>query len=212
MSTINGLAQLKSMRGVGTAFERLCIEREISNVLENGRTRFDDIRQWGVDKGLIGDNGKATIVSQMGKLAEEYGELCTAIIDRDESGVIDGIGDCAVVLVLLAELCGLRFEDCVESAYREIRGRTGVMVDGVFVKDSEAKKPVDDARGEGVGYSQIESGGMETRPIRRTGNNDTNQNAESNADDYGVKHGRNGRPVRPCFHVCVAFGGLEGRS
>ena len=39
MSTINGLAQLKSMRGVGTAFDQLCIEREISNVLENGRTR-----------------------------------------------------------------------------------------------------------------------------------------------------------------------------
>ena len=101
---------------------------------------FDDIRQWGVDKGLIGDNGKATIVSQMGKLAEEYGELCTAIIERDESGVQDGIGDCAVVLVLLAELCGLRFEDCVESAYREIRGRTGVMVDGVFVRNPEAEK------------------------------------------------------------------------
>jgi len=30
---------------------------------------------------------------------------------------------------------GLDFEKCLESAYNEIKGRTGKVVDGVFVKD-----------------------------------------------------------------------------
>jgi hypothetical protein len=47
----------------------------------------------------------------------------------------DGIGDCAVTLVLAAEMAGLRFEDCLQAAYDEIKGRTGTMQGGVFVKD-----------------------------------------------------------------------------
>ena len=98
-------------------------------------TTFDNIRQWGVDKGLIGPGGKATTMGQIDKLYEEVHETVDAVSKSDGPAIQDGIGDCAVVLVLLAELCGLRFEDCVQAAYEEIRGRTGKMVDGVFVKD-----------------------------------------------------------------------------
>jgi hypothetical protein len=38
-------------------------------------------------------------------------------------------------LILLAELAGLSFADCLAQAYGEIAGRTGKMVNGIFVKD-----------------------------------------------------------------------------
>lgn len=38
-------------------------------------------------------------------------------------------------LILAAEMAGLRFEECLAAAYDEIKGRTGTMSGGVFVKD-----------------------------------------------------------------------------
>jgi hypothetical protein len=54
---------------------------------------------------------------------------------------MDGIGDCTVTLILAAELAGLDFEQCLQFAYDEIKGRTGAMVGGQFVKDSNSTKP-----------------------------------------------------------------------
>ena len=48
----------------------------------------------------------------------------------------DGIGDCTVTLILAAEMAGLRFEDCLQAAYDEIKGRTGRMEGGQFIKDA----------------------------------------------------------------------------
>jgi NTP pyrophosphatase (non-canonical NTP hydrolase) len=47
----------------------------------------------------------------------------------------DGIGDCMVTLILAAEMAGMSAEECLAQAYQEIAGRTGKMVNGVFVKD-----------------------------------------------------------------------------
>lgn len=41
-----------------------------------------------------------------------------------------------MVLILLAELIGVPFEECLQSAYNVIKNRTGRMIDGQFVKDS----------------------------------------------------------------------------
>ncbi len=41
-----------------------------------------------------------------------------------------------VVLILLATMENLSFEQCLESAYKEIAGRTGKMINGTFVKDA----------------------------------------------------------------------------
>ena len=98
-------------------------------------TAFDKIRQWGKDKGLTGKNGKATADGQVSKLQEEFDELKDAIEAGSKPFVIDAIGDMAVVLTLLADLEGLRIEDCIDSAYKEIATRTGRIVNGVFVKD-----------------------------------------------------------------------------
>ena len=69
------------------------------------------------------------------KLVEEVGETCRAILKEDAKEMVDGIGDCVVVLTNLAELLGVSIEDCIEQAYNEIKDRTGKMSNGTFKKD-----------------------------------------------------------------------------
>lgn len=98
---------------------------------------IDNVRQWGIEKGIIGENAKATLETQFEKLLEEVEEVRDGIQNRNAMEIFDGIGDCTVVLILLAELAGTSFESCLDLAYGEIKNRTGVMKDGVFVKDSK---------------------------------------------------------------------------
>ena len=69
--------------------------------------RFDKIRMWANDRGLYsaGDTKTQTL-----KLMEEAGEICRAVLKKDEPEIIDGIGDCVVVLTNLAHLCGTSIE------------------------------------------------------------------------------------------------------
>ena len=92
------------------------------------------IRQWGTDRNIIGPNAKATIHTQFEKLREEFMELEDAIVREDQHELVDAIGDCTVVLILLAELAGVSFETCLVAAFEEIRDRKGSMIDGCFVK------------------------------------------------------------------------------
>jgi len=96
------------------------------------KSQFDLIREWADERGLY-ENGDAK--TQALKLVEEVGETCRAILKEDYDEVIDGIGDCVVVLTNLAELIGMPIEACVEEAYTEISQRTGKMVNGTFKKD-----------------------------------------------------------------------------
>jgi len=94
---------------------------------------FQFIRQWAEDRNLIkGSNSRA----QMLKLMEEMGELATGINKNNPTEIEDGIGDCVVVLTILAAQNGLTIEDCIMTAYHEIKDRKGRMVDGVFVKEA----------------------------------------------------------------------------
>ena len=93
------------------------------------------VRQWGKEKGITGPYGKATQRTQLAKLLEEVSELQDAIKTDNIIEKIDGIGDCTVVLILLSDIIGITFEECLHSAYDVIKKRTGKMVDGQFVKD-----------------------------------------------------------------------------
>ena len=75
------------------------------------------------------------MVSQLLKLFEEVEEIQQAIKTNDIEELADGIGDSTVVLILLSEIAGLKYEDCLQGAYDIISKRTGRMVDGTFVKD-----------------------------------------------------------------------------
>ena len=103
------------------------VEKEILNP-----THFDLIRDWAEKRGLYNAGDPKT---QTLKLMEEAGEICRAVLKKDESQIIDGIGDCVVVLTNLAHLCDVSIEECIEAAYDEIKDRTGKMDNGTFKKD-----------------------------------------------------------------------------
>jgi NTP pyrophosphatase (non-canonical NTP hydrolase) len=93
---------------------------------------YDLIRQWADERGIYRNGDNKT---QFIKLMEEAGELGKAILKNDKEEFIDAIGDCMVVLTNLAALEGLKVEDCVVSAYNEIKYRKGSMKNGTFVKE-----------------------------------------------------------------------------
>ena len=96
-------------------------------------TIFDEIRTWAFNRGIYKSGDTKT---QLIKLYEEVGELSQAVLKSDNDEFIDAIGDAVVVLTNLAELGGVRIEDCIESAYNEIANRSGNMVNGTFVKQT----------------------------------------------------------------------------
>ena len=100
---------------------------------KNGKaSQFDLIRAWADERGLYEHGDPKT---QALKLVEEVGETCRAILKEDYDEVIDGIGDCVVVLTNLAHLCDTTIENCIEAAYNEIKNRKGKMDNGTFKKD-----------------------------------------------------------------------------
>ena len=97
-----------------------------------GLNDFDLIRMWANQRGIYEHGDTKT---QSLKLVEEVGEICRAILKEDHDEVVDGIGDAVVVLTNLAELQGVRIEDCIKAAYKVIAQRSGKMVNGTFKKD-----------------------------------------------------------------------------
>jgi NTP pyrophosphatase (non-canonical NTP hydrolase) len=95
--------------------------------------RFDLIRFWAKDKGIY---AKGNSTTQYVKLMEEAGELAKALLNNDKAEIVDAIGDITVVLTNLAELEGLKIEDCIDTAYNVIARRKGKMINGTFVKET----------------------------------------------------------------------------
>jgi len=112
----------------GIRQEKVCED----SCMEDNYAMFDLIREWADQRGLYTDGDPKT---QALKLVEEVGETCRAILKQNDHDIIDGIGDCVVVLVNLAELIGEPLERCIEQAYYEIKNRTGKMENGTFKKD-----------------------------------------------------------------------------
>ena len=94
---------------------------------------YDLIRDWARERGIY-DRGDS--MTQYVKLMEEAGELAQALLKRDEPEIYDAIGDIVVVLTNLAELEGVKIEDCITDAYDEIKNRKGSMKNGTFVKET----------------------------------------------------------------------------
>lgn len=92
----------------------------------------DFVLHWAKEKGIL---EKGTPMGQGIKTMEECNELLDGINSNDEGAIKDAIGDIIVTVIIQAKMQGLSSVECLDSAYREIAGRTGKMVDGVFVKD-----------------------------------------------------------------------------
>ena len=106
-------------------------------------TRFEHLEalvlQWADDKGIL-ENG--TKLGQADKTLEEAYEIRDAIVSESLIGgfkeqIIDGIGDTLVTLIIQAEMNNVDILDCLETAYTEIAGRQGKMINGQFVKDEK---------------------------------------------------------------------------
>ncbi len=93
---------------------------------------YDNIRQWAKERGIYEKGNSHT---QYVKLMEESGELAKALLTNDTPEIIDAIGDMVVVLTNLAKIEGHNIEDCIDSAYNEIKNRQGKMIGGTFVKN-----------------------------------------------------------------------------
>lgn len=94
--------------------------------------QFEVIREWASDRGILSN---ATPKDQFLKLAEEVGELANSIAKDNHEEFVDAIGDCVVVLTILASLKGLLIENCIHEAIETIIKRQGQMINGVFVKE-----------------------------------------------------------------------------
>jgi hypothetical protein len=108
---------------------------------------IENVRAWGVARNITGPTGKGTLLGQLAKTQEELTETRDAAVlllnadnfedhKRSLDELADGYGDQVVTIILGCEMAGLRFEDCLQAAYDEIKGRTGTMQGGVFVKDA----------------------------------------------------------------------------
>lgn len=89
---------------------------------------------WAEARQIIPNAKPAT---QLGKTVSELGELFDAEIKGDTAGIVDGIGDVLVTLIIYANLHGLTLEGCLAAAYDEIKDRKGTLLpNGVFVKEA----------------------------------------------------------------------------
>jgi NTP pyrophosphatase (non-canonical NTP hydrolase) len=103
------------------------------DVLEN------NVKQWANQKGLLVKENSA---KQMLKVTEEIGEVAAAIARDDLDKLRDGIGDGFVTLIILAHQNGLTPQECLQTAWNEIKDRMGMVVAGVFIKETDLSEYV----------------------------------------------------------------------
>ncbi len=94
---------------------------------------IEKVKQWSIERGL--DHTEPS--KQFLKVVEETGEIAAAIARNDMEELQDAIGDTIVTLIILAQQHEMEVEECLEQAYNVICGRTGRMVNGVFVKSED---------------------------------------------------------------------------
>ena len=95
------------------------------------RDIFPLIRDWADERGIYDKGDEKT---QYVKLMEEAGELAQSLLKQNREEAIDAVGDRVVVLTNRAVFIGVDIEDCIVSAYNEIKNRIGKMTNGTFVK------------------------------------------------------------------------------
>lgn len=91
-----------------------------------------EILEWAESRGILKYENR---FKQYTKLQEESNELLIAMLNNDDLEMRDAIGDCLIVLIILAKQLGYDYEQCLVDAYNIIKERKGKLINGVFVKD-----------------------------------------------------------------------------
>ena len=115
---------------------------------------IDDVVKWFHAKGIIENSNP---LKQSEKTQEKLTETRDAVVKLEHFNsefyeslgkignmrynlheeIKDGIGDTVVTLIGVCEMYGFTLEECLQQAYDVISKRTGEIVDGKFVKDTE---------------------------------------------------------------------------
>lgn len=98
----------------------------------NNNELQDKVLIWAGERNLL---RKENALKQLAKTMSELGELADAIIKNDVDGIVDGLGDVQVTLIILANQLEIDYDWSLESAYDEIKNRKGKTVGGTFIKD-----------------------------------------------------------------------------
>ena len=106
---------------------------------------FDDLAkktiEWGQNKGII-SNEESQVYAQASKMEEEFEEFLSSIdgyflLGEDREQMVNELGDVYVTAIITGTCLGITPEEALGKAYEKISKRTGKVVKGVFVKDSE---------------------------------------------------------------------------
>ena len=88
--------------------------------------------EWAQARQIIANS---TPMAQLLKTMSELGELADATLKNDREGVMDGLGDVLVTLLIYSRLQGVDLPACLGLAYMTIKDRRGTLTtEGVFVK------------------------------------------------------------------------------
>lgn len=92
--------------------------------------------RWAKDRQLLQNS---TPQVQMLKLVSEMGELADNVAKGRD--VRDDIGDCLVVLTIIAAQLGTDLNECFSIAYDDIKDRKGYMNEhGIFIKETDVER------------------------------------------------------------------------
>lgn len=95
-----------------------------------------DVIRWSEARGIIPNS---TSLAQWEKAREELYELRDALVERNRTDIIDGLGDVLVCLINVAALENVDLTHCLKAAYEEIKDRKGRMnAAGIFVKEPQS--------------------------------------------------------------------------
>lgn len=107
---------------------------------------FQEVRDWKAIRGIGGSETEAMkdrLQSQYQRVMQECIEIHSAIVTDDEEEFIDAIGDTIVTLINIADIKGVKAEDCLAAAFNVIKLRKGLTTKhGDFVR--YAKLPKED--------------------------------------------------------------------
>ena len=97
------------------------------------------IMKWHEDRNLIEGS---TDKDQVLKLQQELGELSDSVCKQKD--MKDDLGDMMVIMLNIMRRNNLTMEECLETAYIDIKDRKGKMIDGMFVKFEEKSFNIDE--------------------------------------------------------------------
>lgn len=102
--------------------------------MNNFKELKERIHDWGESRNLYNEG---SIQGQIEKVLEEAEEAEEAMLIDDYSELIKELGDVFISSINACKVLGIEPELCIAISLAKIEKRSGKMIDGTFVKDSD---------------------------------------------------------------------------